>query len=125
MSFTVKGMCKPGQLVHRRKTAAAALRKVRELSRAGCYDLHVITPRGQGLRCFGIWRYSTLSCCRARGELKQSTRNWQRAESLHLSPCSVLILSMERCSRRCHRHGFLGSPVEVETGINAKRRTAI
>jgi hypothetical protein len=47
MSFTVKGMCKHGQLVHRRKTAEAALRKARELSRAGCYDLHVITPEGR------------------------------------------------------------------------------
>jgi hypothetical protein len=47
MSFTVKGMCKHGQLVHRRKTAEAALRKARELSRTGCYDLHVITPEGR------------------------------------------------------------------------------
>lgn len=47
MRFTVKGMCKHGELVHRRKTAESALRKARELSRTGCYDLHIVTPEGR------------------------------------------------------------------------------
>ncbi len=47
MSFTVKGMCRHGELTHRRKTAEAALRKARELSSTGCYDLHIITPEGR------------------------------------------------------------------------------
>jgi len=47
MSFTVRGMCRHGELTHRRKTAEAALRKARELSSTGCYDLHIITPEGR------------------------------------------------------------------------------
>ncbi|WFU45587.1 hypothetical protein QA640_47190 (plasmid) [Bradyrhizobium sp. CB82] len=41
MSFTVKGMCKHGELAHRRKTAEAALTKARELAKIGCYDVHI------------------------------------------------------------------------------------
>jgi hypothetical protein len=45
--FTVRGMCRHGELAHHRKTAEAALRKARELSRTGCYDVHIITPEGR------------------------------------------------------------------------------
>ena len=41
MSFTVKAMCQHGELLHRRKTAEAALKKAREMSRAGCYNVRV------------------------------------------------------------------------------------
>ena len=44
MSFSIKAMCKHGELVHRRKTADAALKKARELSRTGCYDIYITTP---------------------------------------------------------------------------------
>ena len=47
MIYTVKGMCKHGELVHRRRTSDAALRKARELAQTGCYDLHIITPEGR------------------------------------------------------------------------------
>jgi hypothetical protein len=47
MNFTVKANCKHGELVHRRKTPEAALKKARELSKTGCYDVHVITPEGR------------------------------------------------------------------------------
>jgi hypothetical protein len=47
MSFTVKGMCKHGELIHRRKTSEAALKKARELARMGCYDVHILTPEGR------------------------------------------------------------------------------
>ncbi|MBR0695849.1 hypothetical protein [Bradyrhizobium lablabi] len=47
MSFTVKGTCKHGELSHRRRTAEAALKKARELTRTGCYDVHIITPEGR------------------------------------------------------------------------------
>jgi hypothetical protein len=47
MSFTVKGMCQHGELVHRRKTSEAALMKARELAKTGCYNLHIITPEGR------------------------------------------------------------------------------
>ena len=47
MSFTVRGRCKHGELMHRRKTSEAALRKARELARIGCYDVHIITPEGR------------------------------------------------------------------------------
>jgi hypothetical protein len=47
MSFTVKGRCRHGELTHRRKTPEAALKKARELGRAGCYDVHIVTPEGR------------------------------------------------------------------------------
>ena len=47
MSFSIRAMCRHGELLHRRKTSEAALRKARELSRAGCYDIHIITPEGR------------------------------------------------------------------------------
>lgn len=47
MSFIVKAMCRHGELAHRRGSAEAALKKARELSRTGCYDLHIITPEGR------------------------------------------------------------------------------
>jgi hypothetical protein len=46
MTFIVKGMCRHGALVHRRKTPDAALRKARELANNGCYDLHVAKQSG-------------------------------------------------------------------------------
>ena len=47
MSFTVKAIGKFGELAHRRKTPEAALKKARELARAGCYNLHIVTPEGR------------------------------------------------------------------------------
>ena len=47
MSFAIKAMCRHGELVHRRKTSEAALKKAREMSRTGCYDIHIITPEGR------------------------------------------------------------------------------
>lgn len=47
MTFTVKGISQHGELVHRRKTSEAALKKARELSRTGCYDIHIVTPEGR------------------------------------------------------------------------------
>ncbi|MCK1517454.1 hypothetical protein IVB22_34115 [Bradyrhizobium sp. 190] len=47
MSFSIKAMCQHGDLVHRRKTAEGALKKAREMSRAGCYDIYITTPEGR------------------------------------------------------------------------------
>jgi hypothetical protein len=47
MSFSIKAMCKHGELLHRRKTAESALKKARELSRAGCYNIYITTPEGR------------------------------------------------------------------------------
>jgi hypothetical protein len=47
MSFSIKAKCKDGSLLHRRKTAEAALKKAREMSRAGCYDISITTPQGR------------------------------------------------------------------------------
>jgi hypothetical protein len=47
MSFSIRATCKHGELVHRRKTAEAALKKAREMSRAGCYDIYITTPEGR------------------------------------------------------------------------------
>jgi hypothetical protein len=47
MSYAIKAMCKHGELVHRRKTAEAALKKAREMSKTGCYDIYITTPEGR------------------------------------------------------------------------------
>src|SRR3954453_20267205 len=47
MSFSIKAMCKHGELVHRRKTSEAALQKAREMARTGCYNVHIVTPEGR------------------------------------------------------------------------------
>jgi hypothetical protein len=47
MSFSIKAMCQHGDLVYRRKTAEAALKKARQMSRAGCYDIYITTPEGR------------------------------------------------------------------------------
>ena len=47
MSFSIKAKCQYGALLHRRKTAEAALKKAREMSRAGCYDIYITTPEGR------------------------------------------------------------------------------
>ena len=47
MSFSIRAKCKDGELAHRRKTAEGALKKARELSRTGCYDVYVTTPEGR------------------------------------------------------------------------------
>jgi hypothetical protein len=47
MSFSIKAMCQHGDILHRRKTAEAALKKAREMSRAGCYDIYITTPEGR------------------------------------------------------------------------------
>jgi hypothetical protein len=47
MSFTVTGRCKDGELAHRRRTPEAALRKAQELTKTGCYDVHIVTPEGR------------------------------------------------------------------------------
>ena len=47
MSFSVKAKSQHGELIHRRKTPEAALKKAREMSRAGCYDVTITTPQGR------------------------------------------------------------------------------
>ena len=47
MSFSIKARCKDGDLFNRRKTPEAALKKAREMSRTGCYDIYITTPEGR------------------------------------------------------------------------------
>ena len=47
MSFSIRAKCKDGEILHRRKTPEAALRKAREMSHTGCYDVHITTPEGR------------------------------------------------------------------------------
>jgi len=47
MSFSIKARCKDGELLYRRKTPEAALKKAREMSRTGCYDIYITTPEGR------------------------------------------------------------------------------
>jgi hypothetical protein len=47
MSFIVKANCQHGsQLIYRRKTPEAALKKARELLK-DCHEVHIITPEGR------------------------------------------------------------------------------
>ncbi len=47
MSFTVKAKRQHGEIIHRRKTSEAALRKARELAKTGWHDVHIVTPQGR------------------------------------------------------------------------------
>jgi hypothetical protein len=47
MSFSIRAKCKHGELLHRRATAEGALKKAREMSRTGCYDIYITTPQGR------------------------------------------------------------------------------
>ena len=47
MSFAIRAMCRHVELIHLRKTSEDALKKAREMSRTGCYDIHIITPEGR------------------------------------------------------------------------------
>jgi hypothetical protein len=47
MRFIVKAMCQHGELVYRRKTSEAALKKAREMSRSGSYNVRIVTPEGR------------------------------------------------------------------------------
>ena len=47
MSFSIKAKCKDGEILHRRKTPEAALKKAREMSRTGCYEVSITTPEGR------------------------------------------------------------------------------
>ena len=71
MSFSIKAMCKHGELVHRRKTAEAALKKAREMSRAGCYDIYITTPEG---RDYHSSEFADLPRTPAPGRATQKTR---------------------------------------------------
>jgi hypothetical protein len=47
MSFTIKANCQNGsQVIHRRKSPEATLKKARELLKV-CYEVHIITPEGR------------------------------------------------------------------------------
>jgi hypothetical protein len=47
MRFSIKAKCKDGERLYRRKSAEAALKKAREMSPTGCYDVYIITPEGR------------------------------------------------------------------------------
>jgi hypothetical protein len=46
MLFFIKGTDNSGSITLRRETAAAALKKARELAEDGCYDNTIIAPDG-------------------------------------------------------------------------------
>lgn len=48
MSFSIRAMCRHGELLYHRKTAESALKKARELSRTGCHNIYITTPEGRG-----------------------------------------------------------------------------
>src|SRR5258708_1168096 len=71
MSFSIKAMCQHGDLVHRRKTAEAALKKAREMSRAGCHDIYITTPEG---RDYHSSEFADFPRTRALGRAPPKTR---------------------------------------------------
>ena len=72
MSFSIKARCQHGDLGHRRKTAEAALKKAREMSRAGCYDIYITTPEG---RDYHSSEFADLPRTPAAGRTHQKTRS--------------------------------------------------
>jgi hypothetical protein len=75
MNFTVKGMSRHGELAHRRGTAEAALKKARELSRTGCYDIHIVTPEG---RDYAASEFADLPRARVAPQPVQKTHSAQK-----------------------------------------------
>lgn len=71
MNFCIKAKCEHGELVHRRTTAQAALRKARELARSGCYDVHIVTPEG---RDYASSEFGDLPPTLVKGTAATSTR---------------------------------------------------
>ena len=47
MSFSIKATCQYGELVYYRRTSEAALQMAREMSRTGCYNIHIVNPEGR------------------------------------------------------------------------------
>jgi hypothetical protein len=48
MRFCIKAKCKDGEILYRRNTPEAALKKAREMSQTGlCYDIRITTPEGR------------------------------------------------------------------------------
>jgi hypothetical protein len=78
MSFAIRAMCRHGELIHRRKTSEAALKKAREMSRTGCYDIHIITPEGRDYAAseFGDLPRTPVTQRSARGD--RTTRSTTR-----------------------------------------------
>jgi len=72
MSFSIKAMCQHGDLLHRRKTAEAALKKAREMSRVGCYDITITTPEG---RDYHSSEFADLPRTPAAGRAPSKTRS--------------------------------------------------
>jgi hypothetical protein len=83
MSFSIKAMCKHGELVHRRKTAEAALKKAREMSRAGCYDIYITTPEG---RDYHSSEFADLPRTPAVERSTQKTRPPEKLNSISRTP---------------------------------------
>ena len=78
MSFTIKGICQHGDLVHRRKTSEAALKKAREMSGAGCYDVHIVTPEG---RDYASCEFEDLPRTSSVERVRMNTRNHEMARA--------------------------------------------
>ena len=83
MSFSIKAMCQHGDLVHRRKTAEAALKKAREMSRAGCYDIYITTPEG---RDYHSSEFADLPCTPTVARAPPKTRPPDKPISVSRTP---------------------------------------
>ena len=83
MSFSIKAMCQHGDLVHRRKTAEAALKKARQMSRAGCYDIYITTPEG---RDYHSSEFADLPCTPTVARAHPKTRPPDKPISVSRTP---------------------------------------
>jgi hypothetical protein len=83
MSFSIKAMCQHGDLVHRRKTAEAALKKARQMSRAGCYDIYITTPEG---RDYHSSKFADLPCTPTVARAHPKTRPPDKPISVSRTP---------------------------------------
>ena len=68
MSFSIKAMCQHGDLVHRRKTAEAALKKAREMSRPVAMTFTSRRPKA------GTTTHLSSQICLVPAPLRVSTR---------------------------------------------------
>jgi hypothetical protein len=94
MNFAIKANCQHGELVHRRKTPEAALKEARELSRIGCYNVHIVTPEGRDYASseFGDIPRSP-SACAPFGAHKLAPPALPRKRNEALNPAGRIMIS--------------------------------
>ncbi len=94
MSFSIKAKCQHGELIHRRKTAEAALKKAREMSRTGCYDIYITTPQGRDYHSSEFAELPRTPTSATRSEIASNSQAGY-AVTCRVDDCRILWLA--RC----------------------------